>query len=68
MAKKQKAQITGVEFKDPKQVIEIKSRGLVLTAENLTLERYIYLTSLSPTFEQYFKVTKSKNNELETKE
>ena len=68
MAKqKQEKVISSVELKDPNQVIHLKNIGFKLTAENLTIERYQYLISLSPSFEQYFnvKLTNKQNEQPE---
>jgi hypothetical protein len=63
--------ISSVELKDPNQVIHLKNIGLRITAENLTIERYQKLVSLSSDYEQYFNVkqtNKPNESELETKE
>ena len=69
MAKQQKAEkvIQSVELKDPNQVIDLPRVGLRITKENLTIERYQKLVSLSSTFEQYFnvKLTNKQNEQPE---
>lgn len=68
MAKKEPKTIQSVELKDPSQVIELKNLGMRVTKDNLTVERYQQLVSLSDSFKQYFNVKfNPKQNEMETK-
>lgn len=66
---KQKAEkvVSSVELKDPNQVIHLKGLGLKITKDNLTIERYNYLVSLSKDYEQYFnvKLTPKQNEQSE---
>ncbi len=58
--------IASVELKDPNQIIHLKNVGLRITKDNLTVERYELLVSLSEEFSQYFNVKlTNKTNELE---
>ena len=71
MAKKKEKEISSVELKNPDMVIHLKNLGLKITVENLTIERYEKLVSLSKDYEQFFNVKltpkKDETSELETK-
>ena len=68
MAKTEKTEkvIESVEFKDPKDPGIQTRNGMNVTTENLTVERYEQLISLSDTFKEKFIVkytNKPKENE-----
>jgi hypothetical protein len=66
---KQKSEkvISEVTLKDPNQVIDLPRIGMVITKDNLTIERYQKLVSLSSDFEKYFnvKLTNKQNEPTE---
>lgn len=66
MAKKKENLEAEVTMKNPDQVLNFDRIGFVITKDNLTLERYQKLISISPSFSQYFNL-KTKTNELEAK-
>jgi hypothetical protein len=65
--KKEQPSESEVTMKNPDQVLNFDRIGMVITKDNLTLERYNKLISISPSFSQYFNL-KTKTNEVETKE
>lgn len=65
--KKENIEVAEVTMKNPDQVLNFDRIGMVITKDNLTLERYNKLISISPSFSQYFNL-KTKTNEVETKE
>jgi hypothetical protein len=66
---KQKSEkvLSEVTLKDPNQVIDLPRIGMVITKDNLTIERYQKLVSLSSDFEKYFnvKLTNKQNEPTE---
>lgn len=64
--KKENIEVAEVTMKNPDQVLNFDRIGMVITKDNLTIERYNKLISISPSFSQYFNL-KTKTNELETK-
>lgn len=65
MAKKEKV-ISEVTLKDPNTPVLLPKLGMVITAENLTPERYEKLISISESFKDLF-IVKLKNKEDEPK-
>jgi len=55
MAKKEKV-ISEVSLKNPDEVIDLPRLGMLITKDNLTVERYQKLVALSSDFEKYFNV------------
>jgi hypothetical protein len=74
MAKKptEKREIESVTLKDDKEVIDLPLVGMTITKENLTVDRYEKLMSLSTTFGEKFNVKfkpkKDEQSKVETKE
>ena len=67
MAKKQEKEIDKVELKS--SPLDLPRLGMYITDENLTIDRYKKLVSISPEFEQFFKVTykpKKDESKMET--
>ena len=65
MAKREKV-ISEVTLKDPNTPLELPRLGINITAQNLTVERYEKLISVSEDFKQYFNVKlTNKQNEPE---
>jgi hypothetical protein len=67
MAKKKDTQVAEVTMKNTNMTLRFDRVGIVITPENLTLERYNKLIAISPSFSEYFNL-KTKTNELESKE
>jgi hypothetical protein len=69
MAKKAKREkvIESVELKSPHIILDLERVGLKITPENLTVERYLKVIQIAPTFDRFFTV-KYKKHELESKE
>ncbi len=58
--------IDSVTLKNPDEVITLPRIGMVITKDNLTLERYEKLISISPSFKELFNL-KLKKDEVEIK-
>lgn len=60
--KKQVREIESVELKDPNQVIKTRN-GMVINKDNLTVDRYRALVTMSHKHDQYFNVKYKPNNQ-----